>query len=288
MPELPEVETIVKDLRKKIVGLKIKKIWTDSKKLIRRPDFDTFEKQVVGREIEGVRRKAKYILIDLSKKKTILIHQKLTGHLLVGHWKIKKGIPIPKEEKLKEKDNKYIHVLWWFENGLMMGLSNLRKFAEVELWDTEKIEDLKKIKKLGPEPLTEELTFSKFKKQLKGRRKNIKKCLLDQEIVAGIGNIYSDEILWDAKINPFRSVEDLREEELKKIFTSIGKIIKKAIKLKGESISDYRTPDGGKGNYDEYRKVYRREGEKCPRDGEVIKRKKTGGRSAHYCPKCQK
>lgn len=288
MPELPEVETIVNFLRKEIVGLKFERVWTDSEKLIRYPDFNAFKKQVEGRKVKKVRRRAKYILIELNKGKTLIIHQKLTGHLLIGHWKIKEGKPIPREEKLKERDNKYIHILWWFDNGLMMGLSNLRKFAEVELRDTDKVKELKKLKKLGPEPLTEEFTFSKFKKQLKGRRKNIKKCLLDQEIVSGIGNIYSDEILWDAKINPFRSVEDLNEKELKTIFNSTEKIIKKAIELKGESFSDYRMPDGGKGNYDKYRKVYQKEGEKCPRGDGIIKRKKTGGRSAHYCPKCQK
>ncbi|MFW6283543.1 MAG: DNA-formamidopyrimidine glycosylase, partial [Minisyncoccales bacterium] len=226
---------------------------------------------------------------------TLLIHQKLTGHLLLGKWeiengevKVKKDLPARRRKKLEEKDNQYIHILWWFDNGLMMGFSNLRKFGEVELWDTKEINKLKKLKKLGPEPLTNEFTFTNFKKRLKGRSKNIKKCLLDQEIVSGIGNIYSDEILWDAKINPFRSVKDLKEEELKKIFNSIKKIIKKAIKLKGESISDYRIPDGTKGNYDDYRKVYRKEGEKCPRGDGIIKRKKTGGRSAHYCPNCQK
>ncbi len=288
MPELPEVETIVNYLKKKIVGLKIEKIWTDTKKLIRHPDFDTFEKEIIGKKIKNVRRKAKYIIIDLNQGKSLLIHQKLTGHLLVGHWELKDNKPIPKEQKLKERDNSYIHVLWWFDNGLMMGLSNLRKFAEVELWNTKELNNLKRLKKLGPEPLTDEFTFSKFKKQLEGRSKNIKKCLLDQEIVSGIGNIYSDEILWDAKIDPFRSVNDLSEKELKKIFNSTEKIIKKAIELKGESISDYRIPDGAKGNYDKYRKVYKKEGEKCPRGDGIIKRKKTGGRSAHYCPNCQK
>src|SRR6056297_2111181 len=226
MPELPEVETIVNYLGDKIINLKIKKFWTDAKKLIRHPDFNTFEKEIIGKK---VKRKAKYILIDLSEEKTLLVHQKLTGHLLLGHWILENSKPIPKEDKLKDKDNQYIHILWWFDNGLMMGLSNLRKFAEVELWDTKKLEGLKKLKKLGPEPLTSEFTFSLFKKQLKGRKKNIKKCLLDQEIVSGIGNIYSDEILWDAKINPFRGIRDLKERELKIIFKSIEKILKKAI-----------------------------------------------------------
>ena len=136
-------------------------------------------------------------------------------------------------------------------------------------------------------PLEKDFTFEKFKEILKGRRGKIKQILMDQEVIAGIGNIYSDEALWRAKVHPFRDVSKLEEKELKIIYKKIREVLKKAIKLRGESISEYRDLEGRKGEFDKIRKVYRRENENCSRCGTKIKRLKMAGRSAHFCPHCQ-
>ena len=300
MPELPEVETTVRDLQKKILGQKIQAVWSDFKKQVKKPkNFEQFKKEIKGRKIEKVRRRGKNILFDLSGNKTLLIHQKLTGHLLVGYWVLDNGYWKPKVKgPLEEKVNTYIHLLFTFDNDQMLALSDLRKFAKVELWNTEELEKSEEMKSLGPEPLEKDFTFGKFKeiltkkKAAEGephqRRGKIKQVLMNQTVIAGIGNIYSDEILWSAKIHPFKDVSKLNRDELKRIFQAIKNIFKRAIQLKGTSISDFRRTSGQKGYYERERKVYRREGERCPCCGKKIKRTKLAGRSAHFCPKCQK
>ena len=171
----------------------------------------------------------------------------------------------------------------------MLALSDLRKFAKVELWKTKELKESEELKSLGPEPLEKDLTFDKFKEVLsKKKGGKIKQILMDQTIIAGIGNIYSDEILWQAKIHPFQALSKLSDADLKKIYQAMRRILPLAIKLGGESISDYRRPSGEKGYFDKERKVYRREGEKCSRCGGIIEKAKLAGRSAHYCPKCQR
>jgi len=296
MPELPEVETTVRELNKKILGLKIKDAWTDWAKMIKRPkNFNDFKKEVIGRKIERIKRRGKNILFHLSGGKTILIHQKLTGHLLVGKWQLagKKWKPLIKGP-LEEKVNDYIHLMLYLSNPIkggtstMLALSDLRKFAKVLVVDTKDLIELKDIKNLGPDPLAKEFTFEKLEEALKNKRGKIKQVLMNQEVIAGVGNIYSDEILFEAKIHPFKEVSKLSEKELKEIYQAMNKILKKAIKAKGESISDFRRTSGERGGFDSLRRVYRREGEKCPCCGAIIKRIKLAGRSAHFCPKCQK
>lgn len=288
MPELPEVETIVSGLKKTIVGLKIKDVWSDWGKTIKNP-FDKFKKELINRKIKGVRRRGKNILIDLDKNKTLLVHQKLTGHLLYGKWKFIKGNwkPVSKGP-LEERVNNYIHLMFYLSNGEMLGLSDLRKFAKVILADTDELNKLADIKNLGPEPLSQTFTFKKFKKILKKKRGKIKQILMNQEVIAGIGNIYSDEILWTAKINPFKETSALKDDELKKIYSAIKSVLKKAISVRGDSMSDFRDIFGRKGGYQNIQKVYQREGNPCQRCKTKIERKKIGGRSAHFCPKCQR
>jgi formamidopyrimidine-DNA glycosylase len=166
----------------------------------------------------------------------------------------------------------------------MLAFSDLRKFAKAELWESDRLE----FPDLGPEPLSALFDFEKFKKTIKGKRGKIKQVLMDQRVVAGIGNIYSDEILFKAKISPLKETSFLSVAELKRIYLAMKKILALAIKLGGESISDFRRLSGEKGYYDKARKVYRKTGEPCPRRcGGVVKRVKIGGRSAHFCPKCQ-
>jgi len=266
MPELPEVETTVRYLQQKVLQRTFVGLWTDLEK------FKKLEKEIKGKKIQKIWRRGKNIIFELSDNFSLLIHQKLTGHLLYDKWE-------------KDKVNTYIHLKFFLDNEKVLALSDLRKFAKVELWRTK---DLKKeLSSLGPEPLARDFTFEKFREVLKGRQGKIKQVLMDQEVIAGIGNIYSDEILWRVRVHPFKRGAKLAEKELKNIYKNIKSVLKKAIELKGESISDYRDPSGRKGEFDKIRRVYRREGESCSRCGTTIKRAKLAGRSAHFCPTCQ-
>jgi formamidopyrimidine-DNA glycosylase len=291
MPELPEVETIVRELNREVLGRTFLDVWTDFKKMIKKPNFEELKKEIKGKKILNIRRRGKNIIFDLSGNNFLLIHQKLTGHLLLGKWKLEKGKWISEISGPLSNDpmNNFLHLIFWLDDKRQLALSDLRKFAKVELLNKEELE--KELKSLGPEPLEKDFSFEKFKETLRpaqGKKGKIKQVLMDQEVIAGIGNIYSDEILWQAKIHPFKDVSKLKEEELKEIFSAIKEILKKAIAAKGESISDFRRISGEKGGFDPLRKVYRREGEKCPRCGTIIKKIKIGGRSAHFCPNCQK
>ncbi len=291
MPELPEVQTIVNDLNRKIKGLTIVDVWTDWPKYFKRSigGWEAFRKTVKGKKIKRIRRIGKNIIFDLSNDKEILIHQKLTGHLLVGHWQIKNNRPISVEKGwLAEKVNDYIHAVFWLSKNKMMGFSDLRKFGKILVTDKKDFDNLEDIKAIGPDPLTPKFRFNEFKSLISKKRGPIKKILMDQNVVSGIGNIYSDEILFVAKIHPLKKAEKLSDKELKAIFEAAKKILKKAVKLRGTSISDYRDTAGQAGRYAEVRLVYQREGKKCPRScGAAIKRLKINGRSAHFCPHCQ-
>ena len=301
MPELPEVQTIVSDLQKILPGLKIGDVWTDWKKMFKNCSFDNFKKEVVGEKILNVRRIGKNILIDLSGNKTILVHQKMTGHFLYGNWKmparlasesVAGGAKWISEESGPIKDdpqNRFIHLIFDLSNGKQLALSDLRKFAKVLLWPTDKLSELEDINNLGPDPTAEDFDFNKFQERLVGKKGKIKTVLMDQSVFAGIGNIYSDEILWLSGIHPMKPVSSLTQKELKSIFTSTKKILKQALEARGTSDSDYRDPSGKKGKYQEMLFVYGLEGEKCQKkDGGIITRLKIGGRSAHFCPVHQK
>jgi len=286
MPELPEVQTTVNGL-KQILDRKIEDIWCDNKKMTKQ-DFGKFKEQVTGRTIENVKRRAKFIIIELSGGKTMLLHQRLTGHLLLGKWERKNGTWEANSEVLNKKVNGYIHLVFYLDNGQMLALSDLRKFATVEVWDSEELEEADRLQELGPEPLSEGFDLAAFKKALKGRRAAVKKILMDQKVVVGIGNIYSDEILWKAEVHPLTPVNELSDDQLRRILKAIKGTLREALEKRGTSSSDYRDIYGEKGHYHKELKAYHQHGEACPRCGEIIERIKVGGRSAHFCPKCQK
>ncbi len=291
MPELPEVETIIRGLKKKILNLKIQDVWTDSKKIIKKPkQFSRFKKELKGKIVVGIRRRGKNILIDLSGDKVLLVHQKISGHLLYGRWKKEKGKWISEVQGSLVNDfwNNFLHLIIFFNDNRQLALSDLRKFSKVELWDKEKLEKSKYLQSLGAEPLEKDFTFKKFKESLnKRRRGRIKQVLMDQRIIVGIGNIYANEILWKSKVNPFKDLNKLKEKDLRKIYKNIKIVLKEAIKLKGSSVSDFRQIDGKKGRYGNFLKVYRKEGEKCLVCKNKIKRDKISGRSTFFCSKCQ-
>ena len=212
----------------------------------------------------------------------------MTGHLLVGKWNFdgKKWTPADKKSPLNDPYNRFLHIIFYLDNGQMIALSDARKFAKIELWKTEDLE--KELQKLGPEPLEKSFTFEKFKKVLVNKKGKVKQIIMDPYIIAGIGNIYASEALWWAKIHPEKSVAKLSVKELKLLYQAIIKVLTLAVKLGGESFSDYRKPDGTKGDFDTERKAYNRKGQKCYRCKGEIKRIKVAQRSAFFCPHCQK
>lgn len=315
MPELPEVETIVRELRKKIIGSKITDFWSDKEKPVNQAGgISKFKKEITGKKILSITRRAKFIVIDIEGDKSLFIHQKISGHLMYGRWKRKFQIPNTKSQTnskskisnskqewisaipgpLKnDRQNQYIRYIWMLNNGYQVAMSDLRRFSRVILVKDKDVSNLKEIRDLGPEPL--EITFNQFKSLFGGetskhrKKGRLKQVLMDPFFIVGIGNIYSDEILWDAGYHPLSRVENLKETDLKKIFGSTIKILNKAIDAKGSSVDDYRIPSGEKGRYQEMERAYQQTGKECfKKDGGIMKRIVVGGRSAHFCPKHQK
>src|SRR3989338_7968323 len=216
MPELPEVETIVRGLKKKIIGLKITDVWADWPKTLKQAGgIDGFRKQVKNKKILSVRRRAKYIVMDIEGKKTMFIHQKISGHLLYGKWRLSGGVWGSQiSGPLKEdRQNGYIRFVLMLNNGYQLVLSDLRRFGKLILVDYDKVNDLKEIRDLGPEPL--EISFNKFEELFTKKKGRIKQVLMDPKFVAGIGNIYADEILWSSGLHPLSRAENLEEKDLK-------------------------------------------------------------------------
>jgi len=295
MPELPEAQTTASILNKKIKGLRILDVWTDYNSAFNRGKnnikdksyFPYFKKEVLNKEVLNVTRRAKNVLINVSQDKTILVHMKMTGHLLYGKYKFENGkwLP-PKGSSLSDPYNRFIHLAFGLSNKNTLVLSDARKFAKVFVFDTDRINKIPDLEKLGPEPLEKSFTYKVFKERLYKKPKGkIKTVIMYQTIIAGIGNIYSDEALWYSSIYPAMRVKDISEEKLKLLYKNIVKILKESIKVGGDSMSDYRNPLGEKGGYQKLHKVYRRIGEKCKMKGckGIIRRIKVGGRSAHFC-----
>ena len=288
MPELPEVETIVNDLNKKVPNLKIQDIWSDVEKF----KIKNLKSKIVGNKIEKIERVGKNILFFLTGGKIMLVHQKMTGHLMYGKWKIEKTSD--GQEKIssllkgpfQERVNNYIHLIFYLNNGWQIALSDLRKFAKVAVFDARSANEIKELKNLGPDALN--MKFADFRKNIAVKNGSVKQVLMNQEVIAGIGNIYGDEILWKARIHPERKANSLSLIALKKIFKATKDILKKAVKKRGTSISDFRDAHGKRGEYGDERLAYRREGKSCFRCKNKIARVKISGRSSCFCPACQK
>jgi formamidopyrimidine-DNA glycosylase len=324
VPELPEVQTVVSDLNKKIKGDTIVGFWSDWGKTLKNISVEKFTKDITGRKILGARRIGKNIFIDLSGNKTIYIHLKMTGHLLIkfqipnSKFQINSNNKNLKTNYFDERVNQYIHHKWFLNSKIknselnqnfppqrdpdmavaklkiqnydkVMEFSDLRKFGKIVLVNTDKLMELKEIKELGVDAMSPEFTFEYFNNILeKKKHKKIRDILMDQNLIAGIGNIYLSEILFDAEILPMKIAGKLKPEERKIIYQSIKKILKKAIKLRGTSDSDYRDTDGAPGGFQKVLRAYQQEGKKCGKCGKIIKRIKMGQRSVFYCPICQK
>lgn len=311
MPELPEVQTTVNGLTKTVIGLRISDVWSDynsayfkgSSSIKDLKYFKFFKKEVVGKKIVVVSRRAKNILIHLENKQIILVHMKMTGHLLFGEYEFdptilkkskeknpKPWIPIS-PESLKDPFNRHIHFVLTFSNGKRLALSDSRKFAKVTLIDEKTMHESEHLKDIGPEPLLEDFTFEKFKTRLLLRPKGIiKQVIMDQKIIAGIGNIYADESLWRAGIHPLELVKNIPPAKLLELFKAIKQTLSRGIDFGGDSMSDYRNIHGEKGKFQEQHYAYQKTGTKCARKGcsGTIIRIVVGTRSTHLCNKHQR
>ncbi len=292
MPELPEVENTVRSLNRLIIGSCIKNVWTDTPSLVRNGSFKNLKTIIKNKKIISIQRRAKNIIFILSEGYALLIHLKMTGHLLIGKWQIQRQknkeivIPLINSVELKEKVNGYIHFIFYLDDGREIALSDLRKFAKVVIGKQEKIYDEKGIRSAGEEAM--EIKLDAFHRILLNSSKNIKTLLMDQTKIAGIGNIYSDDILFKAKIHPLRKANSLSAKDIKSIYDATKKILSLAIRLGGSSISDYRDIRGKSGRYGEGRLVYKRDGKNCFICERPIQRIKINGRSARFCAYCQK
>lgn len=284
MPELPEVETIKMQLNQVLKDLKIADI-----EALKVKSFQGETKDVIGETILSVERKAKIILIKLTGGKYLVIHLKMTGQLI---YRAKEArYKEVKSEKngpyaIGKLPNKYTRVIISFADGSRLYFNDLRIFGWVKI-----VENLPELEKLGPEANDDEdFTLDYFKKILARSKKPVKLVILDQEKLAGVGNIYANEALFMAGINPQRPANTLTGEEIKRLRDSILQVLKKAITHKGTSDKDeaYRQISGEKGDFQNYLQVYGRAGQKCPKCSGVIKRIKIGGRGTFFCPKCQK
>ncbi|PIR86845.1 MAG: hypothetical protein COU11_03245 [Candidatus Harrisonbacteria bacterium CG10_big_fil_rev_8_21_14_0_10_49_15] len=309
MPELPEVETVVRTLNKHVIGRTITAVWFDWPKLVKDPLKQSrlvvskkavldFRKNIIGKKIVRAERVAKNILIYLSSDASgraeadyvMLVHQKMSGHLLLGRWKLVKGAPValaPKE-MVEDSMNGYIRLILYLENGEMIALSDLRRFAKVLFGPTKIIKTLPELLTLGPDALDPKLKPVEFSRRVRSSGRAIKTVLLDPGKIAGIGNIYSDDALWHAQISPSKPANQLTDAEAKNLFLAVRRVLRKAVRLRGTTIGDFRDPYGQPGGYAKERVAYHRHGEACGRCGVLMVRQKIGGRSAHFCPKCQK
>jgi len=292
MPELPEVQTVVNHLAKILPGLSVKDVWTDTPKLIKNSgSFLAFKKKIVGEKFLRFERRGKNICLHLSNNLTLVIHQKMTGHLLYGVWEKKnRGWISPKAGAIRnDPHNRFIRVIFYLGNNKMLALCDMRKFAKIMLIETSLLHSHKDFSSLGPDALDKSLTLKKFSAIIKSKKGKIKQILLDQTVVAGIGNIYADETLYDAGIHPLEKPENISLIKMSALYKSIRKILTLAIKHGGSSDVDFRNPLGEKGRYQEKHKVYRKTGSIClKRDGGEITRIVIGGRGTNFCPAHQK
>jgi len=279
MPELPEVETIKQELKQNIIGKKIAKVEVRLPKIINVSKKE-FGKRLVGAVIKNVERRAKVLIIELSNGHSLLVHLKLTGQLIYTE----SGI-----ESLEPRIKKYTYIIFSFTDRSILLFNDLRQFGYIKIYPTKEICNLPLLKKFGPEPLDKNFTFEIFRNLLsKRKRSKIKPLLMDQNFIAGIGNAYSDEILFHARVRPQRAVSTLNDQEIKKIFDGIKKILSKATIYKGTSVDTYVDIFGKKGEFAPFLKVYGRGGKPCIKCKTKIKELKISGRTAHFCPKCQK
>lgn len=290
MPELPEVETIRRGLAKTIVGKRIVDFDDRDAKVVQVQKDD-----LVGTTITDVKRRAKIIIIELDNNKKLILHMKMTGQLI---WedcaggkdfclRNRRGGGHPDKAWLERLPNKHTRAIFYFEDKSVLYFNDIRRFGYVKELNKHEV---KKLNKIGVEPLGNDLTsqyLEKMAERYPGRK--IKQFIMDQDIIAGVGNIYADEALFDAKIKPMRLARDIKKAEWPVLIASIKRSLEQGIKYGGSSAENFVDAFGQQGKAHEKLLVYRKTGERCPNDcGGIIERTVIGGRGTHWCPRCQK
>ncbi len=310
MPELPEVEHTARQLRDAIVGATIREVLVFWERTIGHPDLPDFLAEIADRDILGVRRRGKFLILDLSGELILTIHRRMTGNLLLlppgweidtslktsdpFAWNIKgPSIQTPVGADLsrpapiyRPSDLLYCRVCFNLAGGRRLLFTDPRKFGRIELWPREREQEA--LKGLGPEPLSDDLTVEILARILAGRKGPIKQVLLNQEVIAGLGNIYADEALYYAFIHPLRPANSLTLAEIRLLHEGIVSVLTQAIEHGGTSFSEYRDLWGEAGDNYNHVRVYHQQGKPCMRCGTPIERIVIGQRSTFFCPTCQK
>ena len=266
MPELPEVETIKNELSPHILGREVTGITLLWEGIVKKPSVEEFRSRVIGQKITGLNRRGKYLLFSLSGGEFMVLHLKMTGSLL-----------------LDSNDDRFARAVFHLGDGTRISFRDPRKFGA--MWLTEDAGTVSD--RLGPEPLEASFTPGVLAKRLHHRVAPIKAVLLDQSVLAGIGNMYADEALFAAKIHPLRSAGSLSNGEIKRLYDAIRRVLQTAIGNKGASVQNYFRPGGETGTAHFEFKVAHGLGKNCPNCGTPIKRIKVRNRGTYFCPKCQ-
>jgi formamidopyrimidine-DNA glycosylase len=270
VPELPEVETVARGLRDSLLGRTITGVTVGWPRTIARLRVAEFTEGVTGQQIALIGRRGKYVIIELSGG-YLLIHLKMSGRLYV----------VP----MDEPSDQHVHVLFDLDDGRQLRFRDVRKFGRIYLVN----EPSEITARLGPEPLADDFTVEDFSRLLARRKGRLKPLLLNQEFLAGLGNIYADEALFAARLHPLRKADSLTDDEQARLYEAIRTVLKQAIASRGTTLDDrgYTDANGRAGGYQDRIAVYGRSGELCPRCRIPIERIVIGGRSAHFCPHCQ-
>lgn len=318
MPELPEVQTIVSELNRKLKNRTIKSVVVNAPKMVSlgpgtvsniraasQRSVNQFISSLKGKKILSVKRRAKLLIFDLSPTSlklrrtsgplSMLVHLKMTGQFIFEDKKLraKTGGLYRMFNKLTaplvKLPSKHTQVIFYFKDGSTLYFNDIRKFGYLKLVRDSELDKVRELKEFGPEPLDSKFTFKVFSEAvLKKSKVKIKQVLMDATVVAGIGNIYSDEILFHAGVRPMRKVLSLSDKELSTIYKWIKPVLIKGIKAKGSSVGDFVRTDGSWGQMGKYHFVYGRKGQKCKKCGSVIQAIKLNGRTGSFCPRCQK
>lgn len=287
MPELPEVETVKRGLEELLVGHVIKDVLFDTPKGFPNSPNDV-NQFLVGAKVSAIRRRAKVLIIDLNTNYSLVIHLKMTGQL-VYRGAQSFGAGHPNDSLIGTLPDRSTRVVFTLDNDATLFFNDQRKFGWVRLLPTIEVSHIDFMKKLGPEPLESDFTADVFWVQLQKRKgSTIKAALLDQSVVAGVGNIYADESLWGAKIHPATRVKDVPQKKIQKLLTELILVLKLSIEKGGSTDRNYVNAEGKKGSYMSFAKVFRKEGTPCPRHpNTLIEKTRVAGRGTHVCRKCQ-
>ncbi len=289
MPELPEVEVVKKSLNKKIQNLIIKNVKIIDKNLRYKVNKEEISK-IIGRKIIKIERRSKFLIFKMEKKMVMLFHLGMTGKFFFINKKNKKYKTSFYYSLNDNKDKKHDRIIFSFQKNQKLIYNDIRKFGFVKFYLLDDLYNSSHFKNLGPEPLENRFNTNYFKAYINRRNRTIKDILMDQKCVSGLGNIYVNEILFLSGINPTRKVKQIKNFEIVKMIKNIKKILKNSIKLGGSSIKDFYSGDGKKGTFQQYFKIYGRQGEKCSNTdcNENVKRIVISNRSSFFCKRCQK